>query len=105
MKAILVFLIRIYQVLISPIIPPCCRYQPTCSHYTIEAILKHGAILGSLLGAWRILRCAPWGGYGYDPVPERLSITAGAIRETRLTTEPTEGHSKGSSPASPKSRV
>jgi putative membrane protein insertion efficiency factor len=74
MKTLMVGLIRVYQLLISPIIPPCCRYVPTCSHYTVEAILKHGAILGGLMGAARIFRCAPWGGHGPDPVPDRFSL-------------------------------
>ena len=74
MRSLLVGMIRIYQLVISPITPPCCRYTPTCSHYTIEAIQKHGAILGGLMGAARIMRCAPWGGYGPDPVPNRFSL-------------------------------
>jgi putative membrane protein insertion efficiency factor len=74
MKFLLVGVIRIYQTLLSPIIPPCCRYTPTCSVYTVEAILKHGAILGGMMGTARLLRCAPWGGYGPDPVPDRFSL-------------------------------
>ena len=54
---------------ISPLKPPCCRFTPTCSAYAIEALRKHGPIKGSLLAIWRILRCNPWGGSGYDPVP------------------------------------
>ena len=61
--------IRFYQGAISPMFPPSCRYTPTCSHYAIEAIEKHGALKGGLLAIKRICRCHPWGGSGYDPVP------------------------------------
>jgi putative membrane protein insertion efficiency factor len=63
-------LIRLYQLLLSPLLPVnSCRYQPSCSHYGEEAIRVHGAAKGSWLTVRRILRCHPWGGYGYDPVP------------------------------------
>ena len=65
----LIWLVRFYQVCISPLKPPCCRFTPTCSAYAIEALRKHGPIKGLLLAIWRILRCNPWGGSGYDPVP------------------------------------
>ena len=66
-----VLLIRIYQVLISPLFPSSCRYSPTCSHYGIEAFQKHGLIKGGWLTIKRIASCNPWGGSGYDPVPEK----------------------------------
>jgi putative membrane protein insertion efficiency factor len=66
---LLIGLIRFYQVVISPWTPPQCRYQPTCSCYAKEAIEVHGALRGSWLGLRRLLRCHPWGGWGYDPVP------------------------------------
>lgn len=69
MKKLLIFPIRLYQRFISPMLPPMCRFTPTCSQYAIEAISKHGAIKGLYLAARRILRCHPWGGSGYDPVP------------------------------------
>ena len=59
-----------YRFAISPLTPPSCRYTPTCSQYAIEALKKHGPIKGSWLSAKRILSCNPWGGSGYDPVPE-----------------------------------
>jgi putative membrane protein insertion efficiency factor len=62
--------IRAYQLLIAPVLPPSCRYYPSCSHYAAEAIAVHGAGRGSLLALRRILRCHPWGGSGYDPVPQ-----------------------------------
>ncbi|MEX0287882.1 MAG: membrane protein insertion efficiency factor YidD [Flavobacteriaceae bacterium] len=64
-----VFLVRAYQVLISSWTPSSCRYSPTCSHYTIEALKKHGLFKGGWLAAKRIASCNPWGGKGYDPVP------------------------------------
>lgn len=65
----LILLIRIYQYTLSPYIGRSCRYTPTCSVYSIEAIKKHGAIKGGWLAAKRIGSCNPWGGSGYDPVP------------------------------------
>jgi uncharacterized protein len=62
-------LIRAYQLLLAPILPPSCRYYPSCSHYAAEAVAQHGPWHGSLLALRRLLRCHPWGGGGYDPVP------------------------------------
>lgn len=64
-----IFIITLYKKLISPILPPSCRYLPTCSDYGIEAIKKYGALKGGWLTIKRISRCHPWGGHGYDPVP------------------------------------
>ena len=64
-------MIRFYQRCLSPLLPNVCRYRPTCSEYFIEALMTHGMIKGSWLGIKRILRCHPWGGSGYDPVPKR----------------------------------
>lgn len=58
-----------YQTCISPFTPPACRFTPTCSEYAKQALRKHGPVKGLLLAVWRILRCNPWGGSGYDPVP------------------------------------
>ena len=58
-----------YRACISPLTPASCRFTPTCSQYAIEALRKHGPLKGLLLTIWRILRCNPWGGSGYDPVP------------------------------------
>lgn len=69
LSKILCFFIRLYQLCISPLFPPCCRYYPTCSHYAIEALQKYGAIKGSALTIKRIARCTPLHAGGYDPVP------------------------------------
>ncbi|MFN5318340.1 MAG: membrane protein insertion efficiency factor YidD [Bacteroidia bacterium] len=66
---IVIAIIKGYQKFISPALPPACRYYPSCSHYGVEAVQKYGAFRGSWLSLKRILRCAPWGGHGYDPVP------------------------------------
>lgn len=74
MKALawlLVLPILFYQHFITPYTPPSCRFTPTCSEYGRQALLKHGPIKGLLLTLWRILRCNPWGGSGYDPVPPK----------------------------------
>ena len=71
MKKLPIALIRFYQIFISPLCPGVCRYQPTCSQYTIEAIKTHGVLKGIWLGFKRICRCHPWGGSGYDPVPAK----------------------------------
>jgi hypothetical protein len=70
MRWILLSSIRFYRTFISPLKPPSCIYHPTCSQYGIEAISKHGALRGSYLTFWRILRCHPWAKGGYDPVPD-----------------------------------
>ncbi len=62
-------LVRFYQRFISPLTPPTCRYSPTCSQYTVEALQKHGLLRGGWLALKRIVSCNPWGGSGYDPVP------------------------------------
>lgn len=70
MKTIAIGFIRIYQWCISPFIGDVCRYTPSCSHYAVEALQKHGFFRGSWLTAKRIVRCNPWfGGCGHDPVP------------------------------------
>ncbi len=75
MKHLLIFLVRVYQYAISPLLKALsggsgsCRFTPTCSHYAIEALQTHGALRGGWLTLRRLLRCHPWGGHGYDPVP------------------------------------
>ncbi|MBM3519026.1 MAG: membrane protein insertion efficiency factor YidD [Alphaproteobacteria bacterium] len=67
--AILRGLIRVYRVALSPVLPPSCRYEPTCSAYAAEALARHGAMNGGWLAVKRLARCHPWGGSGHDPVP------------------------------------
>lgn len=65
----LVFLIKVYKDLISPILPLCCRFNPTCSSYCCESLQRYGLFKGLHLSIYRLLRCHPFGGYGEDPVP------------------------------------
>ncbi|HZV56156.1 MAG TPA: membrane protein insertion efficiency factor YidD [Sphingobium sp.] len=68
---LLILIARFWQAVPSRILPPSCRYMPSCSQYAIEAVERHGAIRGGWLALKRLLRCHPWGGHGYDPVPDR----------------------------------
>jgi len=74
MPSVVIFFIRVYRVVFTPFkvmigVQGCCRYTPTCSHYMEQAICQHGIVCGLSLGARRVLRCHPWGGVGFDPVP------------------------------------
>ncbi|MBC7258555.1 MAG: membrane protein insertion efficiency factor YidD [Chloroflexi bacterium] len=69
MKKLILALIRFYQKYISPGLPPSCRFYPTCSHYTYEAVERYGVRKGGWLGIKRLARCQPWNPGGYDPVP------------------------------------
>ena len=71
MRALLILLVRAYQVVLSPLFTGCCRFEPSCSNYMIEALQTHGAVKGLYLGMMRLLRCHPFGKSGYDPVPPR----------------------------------
>ncbi|MBN1155088.1 membrane protein insertion efficiency factor YidD [candidate division KSB1 bacterium] len=68
MRHIFIYVIKFYQLFISPFFPPSCRFYPTCSNYAIEAFKKYGAFKGLLLSTWRILRCNPFNKGGYDPL-------------------------------------
>ena len=74
MKKILQFFIKLYRKFISPILPQSCRFTPSCSEYAIEAIDKFGAIRGTILATYRILRCNPFCRGGYDPVPDKFTF-------------------------------
>lgn len=74
MRYLIVALIRVYQRWISPLFPAVCRYRPSCSHYTLQAVRKYGSIRGCWLGVLRILRCNPFSEGGWDPVPEQYDI-------------------------------
>ncbi|MGB0486770.1 MAG: membrane protein insertion efficiency factor YidD [Flavobacteriaceae bacterium] len=73
MKKVIIFpflaIIKFYQNFISPLLPSTCRYTPTCSEYAKQSLVKHGLIKGSFISVKRIIKCNPWGGNGYDPVP------------------------------------
>ena len=68
----LMALVRGYQLTLGSVMPPVCRFQPTCSNYSLEALRTHGAWRGTVLTAWRLCRCNPWGRMGVDQVPERF---------------------------------
>jgi putative membrane protein insertion efficiency factor len=69
MKSILIFVIRVYQKLVSPLLPPACRFYPSCSEYACQALAKYGAMKGLWLAGKRLLRCHPYHAGGFDPVP------------------------------------
>ena len=69
LRRLFILPIRLYQILLSPVLPHSCRFIPSCSAYAVEAIMTHGVLRGSWLTLRRLCRCHPWGGSGYDPVP------------------------------------
>lgn len=74
MKRLLLALIAAYQRWLSPALPRRCRYEPTCSSYAVESLRRFGAARGTLLAAWRLLRCNPFSHGGFDPVPDRFTL-------------------------------
>ncbi|MFW2512622.1 membrane protein insertion efficiency factor YidD [Demequina sp. SO4-13] len=70
-RLLLVGLIRLYQLTVSPLLGPRCKYYPSCSHYGLEAVRRHGAVRGFVLAGWRVLRCNPWSHGGVDDVPAK----------------------------------
>jgi len=70
MSRVIIFLIKVYRKIISPMLPPSCIYTPTCSEYAMEAVALHGPRKGTIMAIKRIMRCHPWHKGGYDPVPE-----------------------------------
>ena len=70
MKHLMIWLVRLYKKFISPLLPPSCRFTPTCSEYAMEAFAKRGFLVGFILTVWRLLRCNPFCKAGYDPVPD-----------------------------------
>ena len=70
LKKLFLMPVKFYRRFISPLLPPACRFQPTCSQYCLDAVEEWGIIRGSALTLWRILRCNPWSKGGYDPVPQ-----------------------------------
>lgn len=89
-RLLLIGLVRGYQIFISPLLPPSCRYTPTCSEYAILALRKYGVFKGSILAGYRIMRCNPWGGHGHDPprwfgetLPDQELLRSGERSEER----------------------
>ena len=76
LAAVLSLPVLIWRYLISPAMPPACRYMPSCSEYSLEALRVHGPVRGSYLTVRRLARCHPWGGHGYDPVPPRQTAAS-----------------------------
>ena len=88
MKTAVLLLLRAYKWLLSPLLPPSCRYLPTCSEYAMEAVERYGALRGGLKAAARVLRCHPFARGGFDPVVGRSSLVVGR-RDQRVTSVPT----------------
>lgn len=88
---LLALLVLGYRYLLSPVLPACCRYEPSCSAYALQALRRHGALAGGWLAARRICRCHPWGGAGFDPVPERFVSPAGGGQRARAAGRPPVG--------------
>jgi putative membrane protein insertion efficiency factor len=78
-KRPLLALIALYRRWVSPAMPRRCRYEPSCSAYTAEAVQRFGALRGALLGTWRLLRCNPFSHGGFDPVPSRFTLRSGPV--------------------------
>jgi hypothetical protein len=100
----LMLLVRGYRLLLKPWLGNACRFEPTCSAYTLEALQRHGAVRGSALGGWRLLRCHPWCDGGHDPVPEnapRLLRNPAAGLFTRLNLKNTSAPPEGPHAPSP----
>lgn len=68
MKHVAILVIQVYRLAVSPLLPPSCRFLPTCSEYALQALREYGFIVGSILAFKRILRCHPWGSHGHDPL-------------------------------------
>lgn len=92
LRRVLILVVRGYRTAISPFTPASCRYTPTCSAYAVEALERHGTMRGSWLAVRRILRCHPWGGAGYDPVP---SIGAGEVGPDQAGRKPEDDPGRG----------
>jgi putative membrane protein insertion efficiency factor len=103
-RAFLILLVRGYRFLLKPWLGSACRFEPTCSAYAMEALQRHGALGGSALSGWRLLRCQPWCEGGCDPVPERLPHpAAGLFTRLKLNAGP-EPHPKTPDPAAAEAR-
>lgn len=90
MKYLFLGIIKLYRLTLSKILPPCCRYYPSCSEYATVAIRRFGAVKGGYLALWRIIRCNPYGRGGYDPVPARFMLRPDRVH---FTLPENDGHS------------
>ncbi|RVU49412.1 membrane protein insertion efficiency factor YidD [Rubrivivax rivuli] len=99
-QRVLMLLVRGYRLLLKPWLGNACRFEPTCSAYTLEALQRHGALGGSALGGWRLLRCHPWCNGGHDPVPENLPRpTAGLFTRLGLNSDAPLAEDRPSTPS------
>jgi len=89
--------IRLYQRTISRVLPPSCRFVPSCSEYGYEAIERYGVVRGGLMAAWRVMRCNPWGGHGYDPVPDLMKQTVDSRQKKESEDQRSEDIAQSSS--------
>lgn len=101
LRAVLVGVIRFYRRAISPWTPAACRFQPTCSGYALEAVERHGALKGGTLAVRRLLRCHPWGGSGYDPVPPPRSARPEGREEAGVVAPPGQRGESGATAGTP----
>ena len=88
-------IVRLYQLILSPILGPRCRFQPTCSSYALDAIKLHGGLKGGWLALKRITKCHPWGGHGFDPVPG-MTLPGSDDKETKSNNCTASGDDAGS---------
>lgn len=100
LQGLLIVLLVLYRYLVSPVLHVLapgsgCRFQPTCSDYAVEAVRRHGPLRGTWLAFKRLARCHPWGGHGYDPVPDGCSCTRQADHQHPSPLARSKGHSGG----------
>ncbi|MBQ3551629.1 MAG: membrane protein insertion efficiency factor YidD [Clostridia bacterium] len=92
MKKAMLFLIRLYKQGISPYLPGACKYEPTCSEYAQQAIMRFGVMRGLILALWRIIRCNPFSRGGYDPVPNGFTDAFSGAGKNRSSLSNDDGH-------------
>ncbi len=85
--------VHAYRLVLSPLLPPACRFEPSCSRYALEALAVHGALRGTALAVRRICRCHPWGGMGFDPVPPKGAGAGSPASKIGMTAEKTDSFS------------
>ncbi len=99
-QRLLILVVQGYRLLLKPWLGNACRFEPTCSAYTLEALQRHGAVQGAALGGWRLLRCHPWCNGGLEPVPENpLHPAAGLFTRLGLNTDVPAAEDRPSTPS------